>query len=150
MTVTFVDRTDVQNAFSTLVNASLVGSGKPLQAFYGYQIAEPGKKLAVGIITASGSNRRNPFHSLRDQSQIFLDVHILVLYADTTNGWTEAQSEARLNLIEKGIDEIVANNPETSTWMSVDFAGQSEIQPTTIGGVDYRYEVIPLVFEVRA
>jgi hypothetical protein len=150
VTITFVDRTTVQNALAALFSTALIGTGKPTQAVYAYQVADIDKKKAVVIVTSSGSNRRNPFKSPRSQSLIYLDAHVLVLYSAEAESWTAANSEAALNTIETSIDSVVADNNETSTWMSIDFAGKSEISPTNIGGNDYRYEVIPLVVEVRA
>lgn len=150
MTTIFIDRTVLQNALVGLLQTALVGTGKPVQAVYAYQVADIGTQSPVVIVTSNGSHRRNPEKSLRNTSLIYLDVHVLVLYASPADGWTEANSEAALNTIEKGIDGVVADNNETSSWMNLDFAGKSEIEPTVIGGKEYRYEVIPLVAEVRA
>ena len=150
MTVVFVDRTVVQNALATLLQAALVGTGKPAQAVYAYQVADIGTQTPVVIVTSPGSNRRNPFKSPRDTSLVYLDVHVLVLYASPADSWTEANSEAALNTIEKLINGVVADNDETATWMHIDFAGQTRIDPVIIAGKEYRYEVIPLVTEVRA
>jgi hypothetical protein len=150
VTITFVDRSTVQSAFADLLDTALVGTGSPVQVVYDYQVADIEKKKAVVIVTSSGSNRRNPFKSPRSQSLIYIDVHVLVLYSAEAESWTAANSEAALNTIETSIDSVVADNNETSTWMSIDFAGKSTIEPANIGGNDYRWEVIPLVAEVRA
>lgn len=150
VTIDFKDRTTVQNALAALLTTALIGTGKPTQAVYAYQVADIEKKKAVVIVTSSGSNRRNPFKSPRSQSLIYIDVHVLVLYSAEAESWTAANSEAALNTIETSIDAVVADNNETTTWMSLDFAGKSTIEPANIGGNDYRYEIIPLVVEVRA
>ena len=150
MTTVFIDRTAVQNKMAALISTKLVGAGKPVQAVYSYQVADINKQSPVVIITSGGSQRRNPEKSARNTSLIFLDVHVLVLYANATDSWTEQHSEAALNVIEKGIDEVVADNNETDVWMNLDFAGKSMIEPVVISGLEYRYEVIPLSAEVTA
>lgn len=150
MSITFVDRSDVQTALATLLVSALIDEGKPTQAVYTYQVADIEKKKAVVIVTSSGSNRRNPLKSPRDRSLIYIDVHVLVLYSAEAESWTAANSEAALNAIESNISSVVADNNETSTWMNIDFAGKTEISPTNIGGNDYRYEIIPLEVEVHS
>ena len=149
MTTVFVDRTLVQTTLATLLTAALVGAGKPVQAVFDYQVDDIGTKSPVVIVTSKGSNRRNPEKSARNKSWVYPDVHVLVRYSNGT-GWTPRDSEVALNTIEKLIAGVVADNQETTVWMSLDFNGQSEIEPVVISGKEYRYETIPLAAEVMA
>ena len=155
MTTIPVDRLVVRNALADLFTAELVGIGKPVQAVYPYQVADIGTNSPVIIVTVSGSQRRNPEHSLRSASLVYLDVHVLVLYANpkATPAWTEEDSEDRLDLIEKSVTQVVIDNngdDQKKPWMLLDFAGRTEIEPVVIGGREYRYEVIPLSAEMLA
>ena len=150
MTTVLVDRATLRTALATLLAAELVGAGKPVNAVYPYHVADIKGKAPVVFVTSAGSFRRNPERSARNTSLAYLDVNVFVVYSDSAVGWTEEHSEARLDLIEKSIGEIVDNNSENPKlpWMNLDFAGRSEIRPAIIGGEDYDWEIIPLVAEL--
>jgi hypothetical protein len=147
MTTTTIDRKTLREALATLLAAELVGTGKPVNAVYSYQVADFKGKSPVVFVTSAGAWRRNPEHSTRPTSVAYLDVNILVLYSDGTPSWTEQHSEERLDLIEKKIGEVVANNSEdpAQPWMFLDFASRSEVTSVVIGGKDYSWEIIPLL-----
>ena len=149
MTTTMIDRATLRIAVATLFTNDLVGAGKPVKTVYSYGVKDLKGESPVVTVSSAGSYRRNPEHSDRGGSLAFLDANIFVLYAEPTSGWTEANSDDRLDLIEKKIAEIVANNAEgpatNRPWLSLDFAGRSEITPVILGGKDYDWETIPLV-----
>jgi len=147
MTTTMIDRSALRAALATLLSTELVGSGKPVEAVYSYQVSDMQGKSPVVFVTSAGSWRRNPERSTRPTSIAYLDVNVFVLYSDPAAGWTEQNSEERLDLIEKKIGEVVVNHSGDTTkeaWMSLDFAGRSEVTSVIIGGKDYDWEVIPL------
>lgn len=150
MTTTFVDRSAVEEKLAQLLTAKLVGTGKPAQAVYDYDPDDIGKQSPVVIVESLPSNRRNPFKSQRAQSLIFVNVHVLIVYANPDDHWTARDSRKALNLIEKGVCEVVADNNETDTWMNLDFNGSGTYNDIPMSGQQYRYEVIPLAAEVRA
>lgn len=146
MTTVLVDRKTLREALATLLTAELVGVGKPVDAVYSYQVSDFKGKSPVVFVTSAGAWRRNPEHSERPTSIAYLDVNILVLYSDGTTNWTEQHSEERLDLIEKTVGEVVANNSDNPAqpWMFLDFAGRSEVTSVVIGGKDYSWEIVPL------
>lgn len=152
MTTVLVDRKVLREALATLLTTQLVGVGLPVNAVYAYQVADTKGKSPVVFVTSAGSWRRNPEHSTRPTSIAYLDVNILVLYSDGTASWTEQHSEERLDLIEKMIGEVVANNSENPAmpWMFLDFAGRSEVTSVVIGGKDYSWEIVPLQAQLWA
>lgn len=152
MTTVLVDRKTLREALATLLTTALVGTGLPVNAVYAYQVADTKGKSPVVFVTSAGSWRRNPEKSSRPTSIAYLDVNILVLYSDGTVNWTEQHSEERLDLIEKKIGEIVVNNSDNPAqpWMSLDFAGRSEVTSVVIGGKDYSWEIIPLQAQLWA
>jgi hypothetical protein len=152
MSTVLIDRKTLRESLATLLAAELVGAGKPVSAVYAYQVADTKGKSPVVFVTSAGAWRRNPEHSTRAGSIAYLDVNILVLYSDGTTSWTEQHSEERLDLIEKKIGEVVANNSENPAqpWMFLDFAGRSEVTSVVIGGKDYSWEIIPLQAQLWA
>jgi len=153
MTTTMIDRSALRTALATLLSAELVGASKPVEAVYSYQVSDMQGKSPVVFVTSAGSYRRNPERSARPTSIAYLDVNVFVLYSDPGAGWTEQNSEERLDLIEKKIGEIVANHSGDTTkeaWMNLDFAGRSEVTSVIIGGKDYDWEVIPLMAQLWA
>jgi hypothetical protein len=152
MTTVMIDRKVLRDALATLLTTALVGTGLPVNAVYSYQVADTKGKSPVVFVTSAGAWRRNPEKSTRPASFAYLDVNILVLYSDGTVNWTEQHSEERLDLIEKKIGEVVANNSDNPAqpWMSLDFAGRSEVTSVVIGGKDYSWEIIPLQAQLWA
>jgi hypothetical protein len=152
MTTVLVDRKVLREALATLLATALVGTGLPVNAVYAYQVADFKGKSPVVFVTSAGAWRRNPEHSARSTSIAYLDVNVLVLYSDGTASWTEQHSEERLDLIEKKVGEVVANNSENPAqpWMFLDFAGRSEVTSVVIGGKDYSWEIIPLQAQLWA
>jgi hypothetical protein len=140
-----VDRETVRAALATLLSTKLVGTGKPVQAVYAYQVSDFQGKSPVVLVTSAGSFRRNPERSDRTGSIAYFDVNVFVLYSDPDAGWTEEHSEERLDLIEKNIAEVVADESlrDNQPWLFLDFAGRSEVTSVVIGGKDYSWEIIP-------
>jgi len=79
---------------------------------------------------------------------LYVDVHVFVLYAD--GAWREAHTEAMLDTIEAGVAAVVHNNQHGAAWNHLRYADRSHTDAVTIGGQEYRREVIPLVMEVYA
>lgn len=150
MTTLYVDRSAVEEKLAQLLTTKLVGPGKPVQEVFDHDPDDIDKKSPVLIIESIPSNRRNPEKSKRNASLLYLNVHILVIYASKTESWTARNSRKALNLIEKGVCEVVADNNETDVWMNLDFNGQGSYEDIKMSGQQYRYEVIPLVAEVTA
>jgi hypothetical protein len=146
MTTNMVDRKTVREAFAALLAAALVGDGKPVEAVYAYQVSDFQGKSPVVFITSAGSFRRNPERSTRSTSIAYFDVNVMVLYSDSDADWTEQDSEDCLDLIEKSVAQIVANNgrDDALPWMELDFSARSEVTSVVIGGKDYSWEIIPL------
>jgi hypothetical protein len=138
-----INRETVRDQLATLLAAALVGAGKPAEAVYNHQVGDfTGKSPAV-VVTSAGTGRGSSLVS--NNTQFALEVHTFVLYALENGSWTEAQSEDRLDLLEKMIADVVVKANDSDTWQSVEFNGQSEIDGVEIGGDEYRHEVIPIL-----
>jgi hypothetical protein len=137
-----------RDALQTLLNTALVGTGLPVQETYNYQVGDFKNKTPVVTVTSAGAERDQLSLSTRRISAFFYNIHVFVLYADTTSGWTEANAEDALDLIESKIDQTIAANLVTPNWRDIGYAGRTTAGSVTIGGEEYRYEVIPVRVEV--
>jgi hypothetical protein len=142
-------RETARDALATLLSAALVGSGLPAQAFYGYPVADFQQQSPVVILRSAGSERTMETMSTRRRSLLHYDIISFTLYADTASNWTEANAEDRLDAIEQVIDETLsANLVNGTTWADIGYEGKSSTGNVTLGGEQYRYELIPLLITV--
>jgi hypothetical protein len=142
-------RETARDALATLLSAALVGSGKPAQAFYGYPVADFQNQSPVVVLRSAGSERTMETMSTRRKSMLSFDIISFTLYADPASGWTEANAEDKLDAIEQVVDEtIAANLVNGTTWADIGYDGKSSAGNVTIGGEQYRYELIPIIITV--
>lgn len=140
MTSDVINRETVRDQFAQLLSDELIGVGKPVEAVYNYQVGDLEGKSSVLVVTSAGSNRGSVV--VFNNTIFLLEVVSFVLYS--SENWTEAQSEDQLDLLEKSVADVVVEANDSDIWQSVEFNGESTIDVIDIGGVDYRYEVIPL------
>lgn len=139
-------RETVRDALAALLQAALVGSGKPAQAVFGYQVGDFGGQSPVVVVASGPTTReRRGFGPCWHTSATLL-VFVFVTYA--ASGWTEANAEDALDAIEAAIADVVLANSSTATWHGLTYAGETEPGSMVIGGVEYRSEVIRLRCEV--
>ena|SRR5688500_10508414 len=137
-----INRETVRKQFAALLAAALVGPGKPAEAVYDHQVGDFEGKSPVVVVTSGGTGRGSSV--VANTTAFLLDAVTFVAYALEDGSWTEAQSEDRLDLLEKSIADVVKDANDSGIWLSVEFNGESETDGAEIGGVEYRYEVIPL------
>lgn len=150
-------RAAVRDEFASLLLAGLTGNGKPVQAVYQYQVGDFAGQSPV-VALGSGGTLRAPLTMRGGHAKFYLEVFIFVLYAALDyegklqldiNGlpiWNEADSQDALDEIERLIAELVDTHQRGRNWIAVDYAAKSEVDAVAVGGLDYRREVIPLVF----
>lgn len=137
-----INRETIRDQLAALLAAALVGAGKPAEAVYNHQVGDfQGKSPAV-VVTSAGTGRGSPL--VANQTAFLLEVYSFVLYALEDGTWTEAQSEDRLDLLEKSIVDVLNDANDSGTWQSVEPNGESSIDSVEIGGDEYRYETIPV------
>ena len=142
-----VSREAARDALTGLLQAALVGTGKPAQAVYGYQVGAFGGQSPV-VVVASGPvlRERRGFGACWHTTATLL-VFVFVAYA-AADGWTEANAEDALDSIEAAVADVVLANSSTATWNGLTYAQATEPGSMTIGGVEYRSEVFRLSCEV--
>jgi len=142
------NRETVREVLAELLQTALVGSGRPAQAVYSYQVGDLGGQSPVVVVSSAGSERqRLSFQGSR--ATFRLNVYVFVLYTDGSD-WNEDDAEERLDLIEKTIAETVDVSQRTAFWESVGYAGETVCDSVEIGGEEYRRETIPIWVEVYA
>lgn len=136
------NREVVRKALAALLQTALV---EDAAAVYAYQVGDFAGQSPTVVVSSGGSERVNlTFQGSR--STFRLNIHVFVLYA--TTGWTEADAEDRLDLLEMRIHETIENYQKTADWESIDHAGPTQCDAVVIGGEEYRRETIPVSVEV--
>ncbi len=147
--MTSISRKTARTGLAGLLQAALVGTGKPAQAVYGYQVGDFSGQAPV-VVVASG-----PMERLRDtmgacyRSRFALLVYVFVPYADPASGWTEENAEDAIDAIEAAIaDVILANTRYSGYWDKIEYAEPTQLDGVAIGGVEYRRELMQFTVEV--
>ncbi|KPK91507.1 MAG: hypothetical protein AMJ88_13445 [Anaerolineae bacterium SM23_ 63] len=146
-----VNRELCRDKFASLLEDDLVTTDEIVEAVYNRKVDDPGGKSPIVVVLSAGSNRP-PNRFGRHSAEFLLEVQIWVLYSDpdATPAWTEALAEDRLDLIEKGVAEVIENNSEVSGfWDDIDYDGQSVIADVAVrSGEAYLLEKIPVRIEI--
>jgi hypothetical protein len=134
-----VNREVVRDKLAALLTPVMVGVGKPVQALFNYRPGDFGKQSPVMMVSGEKVARAYVTLSNAYDTAFSLAVHVFIAYADKKSGWTEAQAEDRLDVIEKMMADVVMDNRNLAGfWDLLGFAGQSEEDDVVIGGEDYR------------
>lgn len=137
------NRETVRDALTTLLTAGLSGIA---QEVVGHKLSDPaGKTPMVAVLSTGTLRQRFTFQGTRPT--FYLTVQVLVLAEDAT-GYTEADAEDKLDLLEKEIAGILESNWRTTNWQGLEQTGPSEVMDVSIGGHAYYLEVIPIAVEV--
>lgn len=143
-----INRELARDALAALIDAALAGSGKPVQAVYGYLVSDLAGQSPVVCVTSAGS-RRVSLTGMGSRAEFLLRVDVFVLYNDQA-GWTEADAEDRLDEIEAGIASLVDANQTRAPWAALTYAEPSNRTQAVavVGGESYAWEQITLRAEV--
>lgn len=141
-----MSREAVRDGVTGLLRSALVGSGKPAQAVYGYQVGDFAGQSPVVVVKSGPVERVRRGLGACWHTMATLQVFVFVAYAD--EGWTEANAEDALDSIEALIADVVLANGSTATWHGLTYEGPTEPGGIEIGGVEYRREVVRLRCEV--
>jgi len=149
--VSSASRAPVRKHFAALLQAALVGTGKPAQAVYDHLVGDF-RDAGVVVVVASGPILRQRA-SLGEcwQSTVRLNVYLFVRYADPLTGWTEAQAEDALDACESAIaDVVLENSTAPGYWERCTYAEDelTDLGSVSDGGVNYRRELIPVELEI--
>lgn len=144
-----VSRSVVRKAFAALLQTALVGSGKPAQAVYDYQVGDFAGASPVVVVSSGPIQRLIQNFGNCDHAVIVLNVYVFVLYADAASGWDEADAEDAIDSIEALIADTVINNQHGANWNSCAYVeAPTDLAGVVIGGQEYRRELIKVQLEV--
>lgn len=138
-------RKDIRAQLQSLLEAGLVGDGKPVQVVYGGQVADFQGQSPVVVIASAGSERRRwTFKGGRALHRF--KIFVFVLYKDAEAGWDEEDAEDLLDDIEESIAGILdANAGKCDYWQSLTYDAASECAGVPVAGEEYRVETIFVV-----
>lgn len=140
-------RADIRGQLKTILQAGLVGEGKPAQVVYGGQIADFQGQSPVVVVASAGTDRKRWTFQGGKAVHRF-KVFVFVLYKDAAAGWDEEDAEDKLDEIEEAIAGILdANAGKCNYWQSLSYEGASECAAVPVAGEEYRVETIPVVVQ---
>lgn len=129
-----------RDALLTLLQNSIGTS--TVQAFYNYQVGDFAGQSPVLVVTSGPAERSYLSYGAAHMATTFqYDIHTFVLYSSGTV-WTEDMAEDRLDLIEKEIADCVQDNYAGTIWQALTWGGASSIDSLTLGGDEYKHEVV--------
>lgn len=121
MAANTVNRETVRDAFAALLQTALVGSGLPVSVVYNYPIGKITQTPTVVVASSGTARQRAGIGDTRWNSYFVLEVFTFVRDADEASGWTEANVEDQLDLIDKEIADVVADNRVNTNWNNISF-----------------------------
>lgn len=146
--MTITNRETKRDALVTLFSSSLVGTGKPAQAVYGYLVGDFGGLSPVVVVSSAGSEREQRAVTSRQENTFYFTIYTFTLYSEKGTNWKEDDCEDRVDLLEKTIAEIIATNRSNSNWAFLTLDGRSVVDSVMIAGEEYRRESMPVAMTV--
>ena len=138
----------------------LVGSGKPAQSVFAGHVGDFSGVSPAVIVSSGGSAREGVENNSRAQdTRLYVNVTVLVAYADEAGAYDELDSENALDDIEKIVSDWVGDNRTRDpghvsgvAWTELNFEQRTEtgqlLPIAEVGGQSYRIETIPLVVRI--
>lgn len=136
------NRKTPRKALAALLEAALVGIGKPAQALYDYKASDFDGQTPVIVVSSGPAERAKQAQTTRVSSFVDVDIDVFTMYAE--EGWSEEDSEDKQDDLEKAISDVLMDNDSTDDWAQLSFNGASELDFTAVGGKMYRRETIPV------
>ena len=144
------NRETARDELASLLAAALVGGGNPAVAVYEYQPSDLEGKSPVVLVLSSGSERmRRGMGTQKYRTFHRFEIISLVADASGDEGWTDQMVEDTLDLIEKTVADVIADNrAHSGFWEDIRHeSGPSTIFPTIIGGDAYKMETMVAIAE---
>lgn len=134
MSANTANRETVRDAFSTLLATALVGVGLPVEEVNNYPKGKIEKSPVISVASGGTARQRAGIGDARWNNYFVLEVFTFVRDADDANGWTEAEVEDQLDLLDKKIADVVADNRTNANWTNISFtiAGDAVPEPSEI------------------
>lgn len=143
MAANSISRETVRDAAATSLATALVGTGKPCQAVYGYNVGDFAGLSPVVVVMSGPTERVKNFSDQTYDAWVHLYFQSFVKRSMPD----EDDAEDRLDLIEKTIADWMMDNSSTSAWDDSEYVGTTDpMDVKDEGGVDYLTEIIHVRF----
>lgn len=137
------NRETVRDYLAGLLNAALVGTGKPCQVTYNYPRADILGQTPLVDVASRGSYREH-FTGEGTADAFYFDITTLVLYSDGST-WNEDDAEDKLDAIDAAIADVLeANRRVSGYWRMIEQDGKSERVNFLLNGCWYAREATPI------
>lgn len=138
------NRETMRDALAALLNTALTVSGNSVETVYGYKVSDFDKASPVVVVVSDGSDRDlQSMGTLKFDTTFHFVLFVFVADSSAGDSWTDQNVDDRLDLIEKDIADVVADNRKTADWAYLDYEGpKSEIGEVDVGGEPYVVEQI--------
>ena len=153
MSANAASRETGRDALTTLLTTALVGTSLPVQEVRNYLSLDFGGLTPVVQVVAAATPVRERYGigTAKFKTRFRYEVQIFVIDAvigDTS--WTRQSVEDRLDLIEKMIADVVADNRNNPPiWNDLKHAPDTQpLLRVSVGGDDYWLETVLLEMEV--
>lgn len=147
-------RQPVREKLAELFTAAMVGVGKPLANVTAYQVRDFEGKVPHLQVMSGGAQRKVLGIGTQRNDSVF-SIIVMWFVPDVQAGWTSAQVENRLDEIETGVTNVIADNRgkrfnPTVPWDTIyQTSDPSKITRTTIGDSSYWVEFAEFTVEVK-
>jgi hypothetical protein len=138
--MTTVSRKDVRYKLAELLEPHLLSANK----VYPYKPPQLEGDPAVMILSAGTERQSDTVQGFG--AWYFFEIHNLVLYASSVDGWTHQDAEDMLDDLAYQVDDFMdtKSNRKSTPWKGITYAGRSVISNASIGGIEYQDEIIPI------
>lgn len=124
-----VNRGEPLAALAALLEAAMVGVGLPVQSvvpyFLDWQADDPDASQQSPYVCLAPSGTISFDHGIGNYKwhNIFIfDCICFFRQPDNSGGWTEQLLEAQMNLVDKYIRDVIADNRRNANWDFIGFA----------------------------
>lgn len=141
MTADSINRGAPLAAFAALCETAMVGSGLPVQSvvpyFLDWQADSSDANMQSPYVCFAPGGTISFDHGIGNQKwhNIFVyECYAFFRQPDNSGSWTEALLETQMNLVDKSIRDVVANNRANSNWDYIGFSpeGSTAGEPSEI------------------
>lgn len=138
------NREAARDALAALIETEMSGTGKTLQAVYNSLPSDFGGLTPVVTVSSAGTDRKNMGigDTTKWNSRFRLAVVAYVADAAEDDSWTDQDVEDMLDLIDKELADVIADNRESAgNWGYLELEeGFTEPLSMVIGGEPYVVE----------
>ena len=155
MSANSVNRQAVRDGLASVLTTALTPG--TLKAVFGYPVGDAGGVAPFVVVMSEGSQRAQWTLGAQKHKNAFrLSLVTFVAAADSATGWTEQNAENQLDLIEKSIADVLAdnrgkkNNPALAwDYIALEEGQFTTVRQETVGGAKYLIEMASVIAEVK-